>query len=164
MEVRLISLKDLHGFYRLFCEVSAEGKYSARAAAPPIEAISRALVQVEKNHWPVYVVEREGQIVGSAEAYPESFCRAGGSDCIGILGIQVRRDLRRCGYWNALLAAVVSQCRDAGFMGIDLTVLKSNSAARSLYDKFGFVWLEDLSPCTLASRVVHQPERLRLVF
>ncbi|MBA1203257.1 GNAT family N-acetyltransferase [Pseudomonas capeferrum] len=78
------------------------------------------------------------------------------------LGMQVTRDFRRRGYGAALLGAVVDHCREAGFACIQLTVLKSNSAARSLYDKVGFVWLEDLPPCTLASRVADQPERMRL--
>ena len=163
MEVRPIDIKDLHGFYALFREVTAEGKYSARIEVPPIEAISRALIQVGENDWPVYVLDDGGRILGSAEAYPESFCRAGGDDRIAILGMQISRDLRRCGHGSALLAAVVSHCRHAGFTCIDLTVLKSNTAARSLYDKFGFVWLEDLPPCKLASGMVDQPERMRLV-
>lgn len=68
MEVRPIAISDLHSFYALFCEVSAEGRFSARSTPPPIEAVERALVQVAKNNWPVYVIEQDHQIVGSAEA------------------------------------------------------------------------------------------------
>lgn len=95
MEVRPITLNDLNAFYSLFCEVSAEGGYSARPSPPPIHATERALAQVVKNHWPVYLIEREGQVVGSAEAYPDSFCRPGGSELTGILGMQVKREYRR---------------------------------------------------------------------
>jgi L-amino acid N-acyltransferase YncA len=108
MDVRLVTSRDLSGFYSLFCEVSAEGRFSTRASPPPIEAIARALEQVEKNDWPVYVIERNGQIIGSAEAYPESFCQKDGRSDVGILGMQVKHPFRRCGYGAALLAAVVT--------------------------------------------------------
>lgn len=162
MEVRPITLNDLNAFYSLFCEVSAEGRYSARPSPPPIQAIERALAQVVENHWPVYVIEHEGQVVGSAEAYPDSFCRAGGSELIGILGMQVKREYRRNGYGFALLSAVIRHCRGAGFNSVDLIVFKSNTAARSLYKKLGFTWVEDLPPCKLPCGTAEQPIKMRL--
>jgi L-amino acid N-acyltransferase YncA len=162
MEVRAIKSRDLNGFYSLFCEVSAEGRFSARVTPPPIEAVARALEQAEKNNWPVYVIERNGQIIGSAEAYPESFCKKGGRLAVGILGMQVRHEFRRCGYGAELLAAVVMHCRENGFSAIELNVFKSNAAARRLYVKAGFVWLEDLPACILPNGAQDQPERMRL--
>lgn len=162
MEVRPITLNDLNAFYALFSEVSAEGRYSARPSPPPIQAMERALKQVVENHWPVYVIEHEGQIVGSAEAYPDSFCRPGGSELIAILGMQVKREYRRNGYGCALLSAVIRHCRGAGFNSVDLSVFKSNTAARSLYKKLGFMWVEDLPPCTLPCGTAEQPIKMRL--
>lgn len=163
MEVRPITLNDLNAFYTLFCEVTAEGRYSARSSPPPIQSIERALVQVMKNHWPVYVIEHDGQIVGSAEAYPDSFCRPGGSEVIGILGMQVKREYRRHGYGSALLSVVIEHCRGAGFISVDLSVFESNTAARSLYDKLGFFRVEDLPPCTLPCGATEQPIKMRRV-
>ncbi|MFJ4067713.1 GNAT family N-acetyltransferase [Pseudomonas sp. NPDC089996] len=145
MEVRPITLNDLDGFYSLFCEVSAEGRYSARLNPPPVEAVERALIHATQNDWPVYVIERDGEIVGSAEAYPESFCRPGGCESVGVLGMQVKREYRRNGYGFALLSTLLAHCRDAGFTSVDLSVFESNLAARSLYDKLGFKWIENLS-------------------
>lgn len=162
MEVRPVTLYDLDAFYSLFCEVSAEGRYSARPSPPPIQAIERALAQVVENHWPVYVIEHEGRIIGSAEAYPDSFCRPGGSELIGILGMQVKREYRRNGYGIALLSAVIRHCRGVGFNSVDLSVFKSNTAARSLYKKLGFTWVEDLPPCTLPCGSTEQPIKMRL--
>ncbi|WP_462401386.1 N-acetyltransferase family protein [Pseudomonas sp. Marseille-QA0332] len=162
MEVRQITLNDLNGFYALFCEVNAEGRYSARSTPPPLEAIERALIEVVKRSWPVYVTEHEGQIVGSAEAYPESFCRPGGSDSIGILGMQVKREHRRNGHGSALLSVVIKHCRGAGFTSVDLSVFESNKPARSLYEKLGFARLEDLPPCTLPCGKIEQPIKMRL--
>jgi ribosomal protein S18 acetylase RimI-like enzyme len=162
MQVRLITPNDLSAFYTLFCEVSAEGRYSARSSPPPIQAIERALAQVIENHWPVYVIEHDGQVVGSAEAYPDSFCRPGGSEVVAILGMQVKYQYRRNGYGSALLSAVIEHCRAAGFISIDLSVFESNTAARSLYDKLGFTWVEDLPLCTLACSTTEQPIKMRL--
>ncbi|MDH0646246.1 GNAT family N-acetyltransferase [Pseudomonas sp. GD03858] len=162
MEVRQITLNDLNGFYSLFCEVNAEGRYSARSTPPPLEAIERALNQVVKKSWPVYVIEHGGKIVGSAEAYPESFCRPGGSDSIGVLGMQVKREYRRNGYGSALLSAVIEHCRRTGFTSVDLSVFESNKPARSLYEKLGFTRLEDLPPCTLTCGKLEQPIKMRL--
>lgn len=162
MNIRAVKTKDLDGFYSLFCEVSAEGLFSARRTPPPVDAVARALIQVEINNWPVYVLERSGLIVGSAEAYPESFCRANGRTDVGILGMQVKRELRGCGYGSALLSAVVEHCRKIGFSSIELSVLKSNTVARSLYVKTGFTWLEDLPACLLPSGASDQPIRMRL--
>ncbi len=162
MEVRPITLNDLNAFYGLFCEVSAEGRYSARPSPPPIQAIERALSQVMKNHWPVYVIEHDGQIVGSAEAYPDSFCRPGGSEVIGVLGMQVKREYRRQGYGSALLTTVIEHCRAADFISVDLSVFESNTAARSLYDKLGFILVEHLPPCELPCGAIEQPIKMRL--
>lgn len=162
MKVRQITLDDINGFYSLFCEVNAEGRYSARSTPPPLEVIERAIMQVLKKSWPVYVIEHDGQIVGSAEAYPESFCQPSGSDSIGVLGMQVKWEYRRNGYGSALLSAVIEHCRDAGFSSVDLSVFESNKAARSLYEKLGFTCLGDLPPCTLACGKIEQPIKMRL--
>lgn len=162
LKVRQITLNDINGFYSLFCEVNAEGRYSARSTPPPIEAIERALMQVVERSWPVYVIEHDGQIVGSAEAYPESFCQPNGSDSIGVLGMQVKREYRRNGHGSALLSAVIKHCRDAGFTSVDLSFFESNTPARSLYEKLGFTRLEDLPPCTLACGELEQPIKMRL--
>jgi len=162
MEVRQITLNDINGFYSLFCEVNADGRYSARSTLPPLDAIERALTQVVKKSWPVYVTEDDGQIVGSAEAYPESFCRPGGSDSVAILGMQVKREYRRNGRGSALLSAVIEHCRGAGFTWVDLSVFESNKPARSLYEKLGFTRLEDLPPCTLTCGKIEQPIKMRL--
>jgi ribosomal protein S18 acetylase RimI-like enzyme len=163
MDVRAIKISDLDGFYSLFCDVSAEAQFSARSTPPPIEAVARALALVEKNSWPVYVIELAGQIVGSAEAYPESFCQAEGKTDVGILGMQVKREFRGCGYGAALLSAVARHCREIGFSSIELSVLKSNTAAKSLYVKAGFTWVEDLPMCVLPSGAADQPMKMRLL-
>ncbi len=163
MHVRAISTHDLDSFYALFSEVNAEGRFSTRRTPPPKDAIARALAQVEANDWPLYVIEQDGIIIASAEAYPQSFCRQGGNERTGILGMQVKQGYRRRGYGALLLNAVIEHGRRLGFEAIELTVLKSNEAARSLYAKNGFVWVEDLPACVLPNGQEDQLERMRLV-
>ncbi|VVP78609.1 hypothetical protein PS910_01747 [Pseudomonas fluorescens] len=162
MQVRAISLHDLESFYDLFCEVNGEGLFSSRATPPPKHAVARALAQVVANDWPLYVIEQDGVILASAEAYPESFCCKSGSPLIGVLGMQVKHGYRRRGYGALLLHAVIEHGKRLGFEAIELTVLKSNAAARALYDKVGFAWVEDLLPCVLPSGQEDQLEKMRL--
>jgi ribosomal protein S18 acetylase RimI-like enzyme len=162
MTIRRINASDLDGFYSLFSDVNAEGRFSARSTPPPKEAIARALAKVEEHDWPVYVLEDSGTIIGSAEAYPESFCRSGGDALIGILGMQIRKEHRRHGHGAALLSAVMAHCVRDGFHSIELSVLKSNLAARKLYGKAGFIWVEDLQICKLPSGRIDQSQRMRL--
>ncbi|MDG9922697.1 MULTISPECIES: GNAT family N-acetyltransferase [unclassified Pseudomonas] len=163
MEVRRICQQDLDAFYALFGEVNAEGKYSARATPPPKDAVRHALKTAEENNWPIYVAEEGNNVIASAEAYPESFCREGGDAQVAILGMQVKQDYRRRGYGEALLSAVIRHCKNLDFTSIDLSVLKSNEAARNLYKKAGFAWVEDLPVCTRPDGREDQPEKMRLV-
>ena len=164
MNISKIQASDLAGFHALFAEVSGEGLFSVSTQAPPIQAIERALVAVEQHDWPVYVAVQNGQIVGSAEAFPDSFCRPQGDPQVGLLGMQVKRTFRRHGHGTALLEAVMRHARRIGFTGIELTVLKSNHAALALYDKVGFTWLQDLDTCVLPGGVQDQLQRMRLAF
>lgn len=163
MDVRLIDNNDLDGFYALFREVSAEGRFSARSSPPPREAVERALLQVREHHWPVYVVEHQGVVVASAEAYPESFCKPGGDEQVGVLGMQVKRDFRRQGLGAALLDAVLGHCRARGWRAVDLVVLASNCAARALYEKAGFKHVEELPACTTPSGEIDLPMKMRIL-
>lgn len=163
MKIRRITPEDIHQFYALFQEVNAEGEFSLRASPPPIEAVARALHRVQENDWPVYVAQQGDVIIGSAEAYPESFCRKGGDPEVGILGMRVQRDFRRQGYGAALLSAVVEHGRQAGFKAIELSVMKSNAAARSLYLRAGFDWVEGEPGSGQASAQLGQSDTMRLV-
>ncbi|HSX71509.1 MAG TPA: GNAT family N-acetyltransferase, partial [Pseudomonas sp.] len=120
------------------------------------------LRKAEENSWPIYVAVDGGDIVGSAEAYPESFCRDDGDSRIAILGMQVKLGHRRRGYGEALLSAVIAHCKNLDFTAIDLSVVKSNEAARNLYRKAGFVWVADAPKFFLPNGLEDQSEIMRL--
>lgn len=162
MAVRPVSLSDVSALFKLYRAVDDEGKYPARTTALCIETFERSLGQSVVNGWPMYIVEHAAHVVGSASVYPESFCRTGGDPRTGCLGMHVTQGLRRRGYGAALLAALVGSCRDLGFHAIELVVFESNIAARALYERFGFAWVEAVSPCTLGSGLIDHPVKMRL--
>ncbi|TBU86608.1 GNAT family N-acetyltransferase [Phytopseudomonas dryadis] len=162
MHLRKIRSSDLDAFHALFCEVAAEGRFSTRPGAPPKALIASALQRAERTGWAVYVIEREGRLIATAEAYPDTYCRPEGDPLTGILGMQVLAAWRRQGLGQRLLAVVIEHCREQGFGGIELSVLKSNQAAIALYLKHGFVWREDLPPCRLPDGRADQAQRMRL--
>lgn len=159
---RKIRMSDLDAFHELFSQVTAEGLYSTRPGAPPKAVIARALERAGDNGWAVYVIEHEGRIIATAEAYPDSYCRPEGDAAVGILGMQVHANWRRQGLGKRLLERVIRHCREQGMRRIELTVLKSNQPAIALYLKYGFVWLEDLPPCHLPGGQADLPQRMRL--
>ena len=163
MSPRKIRPGDLDGFHQLFSEVAAEGLFSTRPCAPPKAVIARALDKAEANGWAVYVIEHEGRIIASAEAYPDSFCRADGDASVGILGMQVQRQWRRQGLGRMLLETLIGHCREQGMGSIELNVFKSNAAALALYQRFGFEWIADLPVCQMPAGHTDQPQKMRLL-
>jgi len=163
MGVRKIRTNDLDGFYDLFVQVNAEGRFSPWALPPSKQVVARALADVKQNDWAVYVVEERERIIGSAEAYPESFCRNGGDDRVAILGMQVQREQRGKGHGRRLLTAVIDHCEQDGFKSVELAVLKSNAPAIALYEQAGFTWVEDLDTCRMPDGRQDQPQRMRRV-
>ena len=163
MQLRRIRMGDLDAFHDLFGQVAAEGLYSSRPFAPPKAVIARALQRADEAGWAVFVIEQAGRIIATAEAYPDSHCRPEGDARVGVLGMQVHADWRRQGLGRRLLEAVIGHCREQGMHSIELSVFKSNHAALALYQRYGFVWVEDLPARQLPAGHRDQPQRMRLV-
>lgn len=163
MPPRRIRSADLDAFHDLLSQVVAEGRYSSRPFAPPKTVVARALERAGENGWTVYVVEREGRIVATAEAYPDSYCRPEGDARVGILGMQVHAAWRRQGLGRCLLETVIEHCRGQGMHCVELTVFKSNHAALALYERYGFSRVADLPACRLPAGHLDQPQRMRLL-
>jgi ribosomal protein S18 acetylase RimI-like enzyme len=64
-----------------------------------------------------------------------------GEDVPG-LGLAVRPGYRRRGIGGLLLDAVIAGARRQGVFALSLSVAAANTAARSLYERFGFVTVE----------------------
>ncbi|MDH4583866.1 GNAT family N-acetyltransferase [Pseudomonas sp. BN415] len=164
MSIRKLRISDIEALHRLFADVSAEGEFLLRAEAPPIGPMRAMLLRALPLNLPQFVADSEGELVGSIEIFPASFCQQGddsGED-FGLLGMQVRKDHRGQGLGGLLMEAALEQCQQLGMPRVDLTVLKSNLPAIRLYERFDFHWVEDLPPVTLPNGRPDQPQKMRL--
>ncbi|MCY1274115.1 Mycothiol acetyltransferase [compost metagenome] len=165
MPIRKLRISDIEALHRLFAEVSAEGEYLLRAEAPPLEKMRALLLRSLPLDLPQFVVDAEGDLVGSIEIFPASLCRMGdgsGED-FGVLGMQVRKAHRGRGLGGQLMEVALSHCRRLEMRRVELAVLKSNEAAIRLYQRFAFHWMEDLPPVTLPNGHSDQPQKMRLL-
>lgn len=162
MQPRRLRPGDLDGFHALFSEVAAEGLFSTRPCAPPKAVIARALEKAQHNGWAVYVIEHDGRIIATAEAYPDNYCRPEGDPAVGVLGMQVQARWRRHGLGRLLLETLIDHCREQGMGRIELQVFKSNHAALALYGRYGFAWVADLPPCQMPAGHQDQAQRMGL--
>jgi GNAT superfamily N-acetyltransferase len=164
MQLRRIATSDLDGFYALFAAVCAEGQYTHRQLPPAKERIFDSLLVVEAQGWPNYVIEHEGQIIGSGEVFPAFWCgQPEREDSVGILGMQIHQAFREQGLGSRLLAQLIESSGRFGFTLLELDVYHSNRRAIHLYEKYGFTWLCDLPKRLMPNRQEDQPQRMRLV-
>ena len=115
--------------------------------------IARALEKAQHNGWAVYVIEHDGRIIATAEAYPDNYCRPEGDPAVGVLGMQVQARWRRHGLGRLLLETLIDHCRELGMERIELQVFKSNHPALALYGRYGFAWVADLRPCQMPAGI-----------
>lgn len=164
MTIRKLRIHDIEALHRLFADVSAEGAFLLRAEAPPIEQMRALLLRALPLDLAQFVVDLDGDLVGSIEIFPASFCQQGddSGEAFGLLGMQVRKAHRGQGLGGALMETALGHCWNQGLRRVDLTVLKSNQAAIRLYQRFAFRWVEDLPPVTLPNGRADQPQKMRL--
>ncbi len=164
MPIRKLRISDIEALHRLLAEVSAEGEFLLRAEAPPIERMRALLLRALPLDLPQFIAEVEGELVGSIEIFPASFCQMadGSGEDFGLLGMQVSKAHRCQGLGGQLMEAALAQCRKLGMGRVELAVLKSNGPAIHLYERFAFRWVEDLPPCTLPNGLADQPQKMRL--
>lgn len=165
MSIRKLRISDIEALHRLFAEVSAEGEFLLRAEAPPIEQMRSLLLRALPLGLPQFVVDLGGELVGSIEVFPASFCRVddGSAQDFGLLGMQVSKAHRGKGLGGQLMEAALERCRQLGMRRVDLAVLKSNGPAIRLYERFAFRWVADLPPCTRPDGQPDQPQTMRLL-
>jgi RimJ/RimL family protein N-acetyltransferase len=85
---------------------------------------------------PQFVALQDGDVIGWCDIRPMPY--EGFTHC-GVLGMGVRKDFRRRGVGQRLIAATIQRAREDGLERIELDVLASNKAAIKLYEKVGFV-------------------------
>jgi ribosomal protein S18 acetylase RimI-like enzyme len=165
MAIRKLRISDIEALHRLFAEVCAEGEFLLRAEAPPIAQMRAMLLRSLPLDLPQFVAEVEGDLVGSIEVFPASFCcmEDDSGEDFGVLGMQVNKAHRNRGLGGNLMETALEHCRRLDMRRVELTVLKSNTAAIRLYERFTFRWVEDLPPVTLPNGRADQPQKMRLL-
>ena len=99
------------------------------------EGVDRWTMPYLVRHGKVFVVLKDGTLVGLAEAIRDFE----DEDHAYLVGLSIRKEYRRWGVAAKLMAALLDHLSSRGFTRLSLTVSPRNQAALSLYrDKFGF--------------------------
>jgi RimJ/RimL family protein N-acetyltransferase len=130
--VRRFTADDFEGLFGLVDPVVQEHKWLG--AQPPLDrerSIERWRADLDDASAVRFVVDDDGRLVGEVNAH----VTGGRAD----IGMAVASDYRGRGIGAALLDAVVEWARTNGAHKVTLQVWPHNIAARSLYERFGFV-------------------------
>jgi len=134
--VRPIGLADVDGFRACANAVVAERRYLAMLT-PFALAQSAAFVarNIELGN-PQFVADAAGEIVGWCDVRRETIDSYAH---VGHLGMGVVANWRGRGVGERLMRATIDAARAGGLDKIELSVYATNTRARALYEKIGFV-------------------------
>ncbi|HET9047010.1 MAG TPA: GNAT family N-acetyltransferase [Casimicrobiaceae bacterium] len=134
--VRPITLGDIAGFRASVSAVIAERIYLA--SLHPFSLLRTAAFVAENLEVgnPQFVADAGGEIVGWCDVRRETIDSYAHT---GILAMGVIAPWRGRGVGERLIRTALDAARAAGFEKIELSVYASNTRARGLYEKVGFV-------------------------
>jgi ribosomal protein S18 acetylase RimI-like enzyme len=134
--VRPITLGDVEGFWQCVESVKRERKYLAFLRPFSLtEAASFVAKNIEAKN-PQFVADAAGSIVGWCDIRRETIDTYAH---VGHLGMGLAEGWRGRGIGERLIRAALDQARKVGFEKVELSVYATNTRARSLYEKIGFV-------------------------
>lgn len=135
--VRHVRESDAAPLVRLLNEVFAEEAFMVRSSFNQAPEDERAFIRNVSPPSLFLVAEHRGALVGwlSLFQHRAEFCRH-----VAELGIGVRKDYRGVGIGLALMRTAQEWAARVGFEKIVLVVRASNTVARRLYEKCGFVY------------------------
>jgi RimJ/RimL family protein N-acetyltransferase len=134
--VRPIALADIEGFRACLDAVIQERRYLATLHNFPLSETATFVARNLELGNPQFVVDAEGEIVGWCDIRRETLDSYAH---VGHLGMGVAAAWRGRGVGERLMVATIDAARAAGFEKIELSVFATNTRARALYDKVGFV-------------------------
>lgn len=138
-EIRIVETTDeyVEGFNRCVGVVARERRYIGLVDAPTIEA-SRAFVRsvIDGRGVHLVAVDPTGQVVGWCDV--ARFMLEGFRHC-GRLGMGLLPEVRGRGVGRRLMVATLDAARERGVERIELDVFASNTRAKALYERLGFV-------------------------
>lgn len=139
--LRAPAWRDLDGLLTFISELVEERAEILRTTKPSrgeeAEWLGRRLAAIEKGSLAALVAEMDGQIVANSEVeqrtqFPEM-------SHVGYLGIGILKNCRGIGLGTTLMESLIHLAKQLGLRIIILDMLATNTVARGLYEKVGFV-------------------------
>jgi L-amino acid N-acyltransferase YncA len=135
MHVRPASLDDAEAMAEIYNE-GIEDRVATYETEPRSAGEQQSWLRAIADRYPAVVAQTDGEIVGWAGAgpYRNRECYRG----IGEFSIYVRRNRRRRGVGDLLLAALISEAERLGLWKLLSRIFPFNEASRALCRKHGF--------------------------
>jgi RimJ/RimL family protein N-acetyltransferase len=134
--VRPITFADVEGFRDCLGAVIDERKYLATLHNFPLSETAAFVARNIEGNSPQFVADAAGTIVGWCDVHRETLDSYAH---VGHLGMGVAAAWRGRGVGERLMRATLDAARSAGLEKIELSVYATNTRARALYEKVGFV-------------------------
>jgi ribosomal protein S18 acetylase RimI-like enzyme len=135
---RIVPITEEHisGFRAAVDAVARERRYLAFLEAPPLENVTRFVLNNIEHGYPQFVVVSADTVVGWCDVLPNR-TRVIYSHC-GTLGVGLLPDFRGKGIGRKLMGQTIDAAFAFGLTRIELTVREENVNAIALYKSLGF--------------------------
>jgi ribosomal protein S18 acetylase RimI-like enzyme len=138
MTYQIVPITEEHisGFRAAVDAVARERRYLAFLEAPPLENVTRFVLNNIEHGYPQFVVASADTVVGWCDVLPNR-TRVIYSHC-GTLGVGLLPDFRGKGIGRKLMGQTIDAAFAFGLTRIELTVREENVNAIALYKSLGF--------------------------
>jgi ribosomal protein S18 acetylase RimI-like enzyme len=135
---RIVPIAEKHvpGFRAAVDVVARERKYLTFLEAPPLEDVTKFVLDNIKHGYPQFVVLSGDPVVGWCDVIPNR-ARVIYSHC-GTMGIGLLPEFRGKGIGRRLMQRTIDAAFEFGLSRIELTVREENVSAIALYKSLGF--------------------------
>jgi ribosomal protein S18 acetylase RimI-like enzyme len=137
MNIRPITENDIEAFNAVVGAVARERDYLTFLDCPPMDGTREFVLDNIKNHHPQFLALDGEAVVGWCDITPPSTREV--HRHVGVLGIGLLPPYRGRGLGRQLMQAALDAARAKGLTRIELKVRATNTRARALYEKMGFV-------------------------
>ncbi len=135
IDIRLITDKDIRGFYDALCSVASEGIYLLTTTPPAYEKKQYfVLNNIDKNN-AQYVAVQKDKVIGWVDIIP---LERNTMTHVGHLGMGVLSEFRGLGIGTKLLNKAMEHAWNQKLTRLELEVFSDNEAAIQLYKKCDF--------------------------
>lgn len=131
-----IAQEHVESYHRCLDAVARERYYIGLVQAPPLERTRDFVLANINQHGLQFVALAAGEVVGWCDILPK---RLEGFHHCGGLGMGVSQPYRGQKIGQALIERTLQAAKAYGLERVELEVFASNTAARKLYAKLGFV-------------------------